>query len=102
MTSAQESPLASVRKAVRPVIDAYEQHVHPHINRVLKNPQVQRISGWASTYAHTVARLLVCMYFVNLSVTNFNYWWLYNLPGIPWTALPMLPCAIAVAFNRKV
>jgi hypothetical protein len=44
----------------------------PIVLRVTKNPHVQRVSGWASAYAHTVARLLVCMYFVNFGGDEFQ------------------------------
>lgn len=98
MTSSSSSTNASLK----PVVDVFNAHIQPRVNRVWKNPSVARASAWLSANAHSVARTLVCLYFVNLAVTNFNYWWLYNLPGIPWSALPMLPCGVAVLFNRKV
>jgi uncharacterized membrane protein YphA (DoxX/SURF4 family) len=88
--------------SIKPIVDVYHANVQPRLNRLWKHPQVARASAFATTHFHSLARTLVCLYFVNLAVTNFNYWWLYNLPGIPWAAFPMLPCAVAVLFNRKV
>ena len=93
---------ASVNKSLKPVVDVYHAHVQPRLNRWSKQPYVAKAAAFASAHVQTVARLMIAGYFANLAVTNFNYWYRYNVPGIPWAAFPMLPCALAVMFNQKV
>jgi len=57
---------------------------------------------WIDKYLPTIARALVCFYFLNLAILEFEYYYSYGVPGFPWTALPLIPCTIAVFLNLKV
>eukprot|EP01108_Squamamoeba_japonica_P001897 TRINITY_DN184_c0_g2_i2.p1 TRINITY_DN184_c0_g2~~TRINITY_DN184_c0_g2_i2.p1 ORF type:complete len:335 (+),score=118.60 TRINITY_DN184_c0_g2_i2:24-1007(+) len=92
----------AVKEKLKPIALFYEARVAPIVSRVQTNPAVLKASELFGTYLPTVARLMICLYFANLSITNLNYWYKYNVPGFPFSAFPELPCAILVAFNKKV
>lgn len=86
---------------LKPVVDVYEAQVQPRVRKLTSNPKFVKVKLFAQKHLATFARVLICWYFINLSVTNFNYWYKYNVPGVPWTAFPMFPCALFVLFNFK-
>jgi len=62
----------------------------------------QKLVAWNEKYLPMVARSFICLYFLNLAIQDFEYYYSYNVPGFPWTAVPLIPCTLAVLVNFKV
>src|SRR3569623_234295 len=75
--------------------------IRDRIGRWVNSPALQKVATWSNKYSPIVARTFVCVYFLNLGILELEYYFYYNVPGIPWTAYPLNPCSIAVLFDFK-
>jgi len=66
------------------------------------NKRVIKGREMLARYLPTTARTFICLYFLNVGISDFEYYYSFNVPGFPFMALPTLICTLAVLANWKV
>eukprot|EP01116_Phalansterium_solitarium_P022869 TRINITY_DN772_c0_g1_i2.p2 TRINITY_DN772_c0_g1~~TRINITY_DN772_c0_g1_i2.p2 ORF type:complete len:323 (+),score=143.78 TRINITY_DN772_c0_g1_i2:105-1073(+) len=89
--------------AASPLRRFYDRAIAPRVLRVTSNKHVARVLAFLGreTVLQTIARWIICSYFIALAYTEIQIWWKYR-PGPPYLAFLMLPCSVLVAVNLRV
>lgn len=72
------------------------------VSTQLQDPRVQRAAEVYNRVLPTVARVLVCLYFINVAVSQVTFYWSYNVPGFPFVAIVLLPCSVLTLVGVNV